>query len=726
MISLNIYQVLVSSCWILQVYSKLFSSGWVDADESWNPATASTYPLRNSSFPIHPERHFRCKDGNYISSDDFCAGNLTNGPVYTIIMSPERTISVQSFCRDGSHNSHGCDEMMCGRSKFKCDNESCLSISARCNTIKDCSDGSDELNCGDEINVGNCSLASGKFLCHDKLRCLNLEKTCDYECNCFDCSDESDNCTSINYELLDKCPNSYFNTPSGPMCLCDPNKPEMKNLCKEVEPCRKENSCSQRCFQFRSKMFCSCYDNYTFTEVRSSSGFICVSKVSYDNLLAYATSTAIKIVNMTSGENIFTKKKVQCDEVAGTRDHLYYTTYDDSDRKSIYKTAISSGATTKVIRSKSTIVSLAVDYITDNLYFTTNTSLSVCSSDGKICLQLKCCNVRYVALAPKFGLMFYVKKSDYQDDKFIMKSAMDGSNEDYMVDGGFRHFTPLAVDESTRKLYWSQQEGNEIWSLSFDEERADLRSIRYHGYLNYFTVLDSELFFTKFGDNEIYRVQNVERYAKYIKKYREFGYAIIDSSDGIFDENRHFVGSPAGKIYSPRTTVITLSDSNATRLVDNNVTFAIKNLFAYNRQWNALNKNPCSKTSCNGLCLIRGPSSMNTSNFVCVCENLALKSDQNWCNDFHQRSNPIAMEDLRDAEAGENEPLLLKSQSEETHGVFMVSAVLMAVFILSLLAFGVHFMSRKQSWPEYYDSLRNYCRFNKSIERVDITNQVEL
>ncbi|XP_065210708.1 vitellogenin receptor-like [Planococcus citri] len=718
MINLNIYQVIVSSCLIIQAYSGLYPQPSLRL-------VRPLPPLRNSTHSILPERHFRCSDGNYISSDDFCAGDATYGTIWRQFLSTGHIDRVDSYCHDGSHNSYGCDEMECGKGQFTCETQSCVSVSARCNTIKECSDGSDELNCGDEINVGNCSLADGKFLCHDKLRCLNLEKTCDGECNCFDCSDENDNCTSINNKLLDKCPNSYFNTPNGPMCFCDPKNPEMKNLCKEIEPCKKEHTCSQRCLQFRSKMFCSCYENYIFTEVRSSSGFICVSKVSYDNLLAYSTSTAIKIVNMTSGENIFTKKKVQCGDIAGTRDHLYYTTYDDSDRKTIYKTSISSGATTKVIRSKSSIVSMALDYITGNLYFTTNTSLAVCSSDVKICMQLKCCNVRHVALAPKFGLMFYMKKSDYQDEKFIMKSAMDGSNEDYLVDGGFAHFTPLAVDESTRKLYWSQLEEHEIWSLSFDEEYGDLRSIKYHGVLKYFTVLDSELFFTKLWDNEIYRVENVERYAKYIKKDREAGPVIVDFSYQIYDsanENRR--SPPVGK-YSP-VRIITYSDSNATRLVDNNVTFAIRNLYAYNSQWNALSKNPCSKTSCNGLCLIRGPSSMNTSNYVCVCQNLALKSDQNWCNDFHQQSNPNVMEGVKDAEAGENEPLLLKSQTEETHGVFMVSAVLMVVFILSLLAFGVHFMSRKQSWSEYYGSLRNYCRFNKSIERVEITNQVEL
>lgn len=109
--------------------------------------------------------------------------------------------------------------------KFKCSNGTCLDINVRCNTRQDCSDGSDELNCGkqhseyfvmdfehwtnknkptlmfvnyitgDDIKVENCSLSDGKFLCYDKLRCLDLEYACNQECNCFDCSDENENCT---------------------------------------------------------------------------------------------------------------------------------------------------------------------------------------------------------------------------------------------------------------------------------------------------------------------------------------------------------------------------------------------------------------------------------------------------------------------------------------------------------------------------------------------------
>lgn len=51
------------------------------------------------------------------------------------------------------------------------------------------------------------------------------------------------------------------------------------------------------------------------------------------------------------------------------------------------------------------ISSIAVDWITGNVYFTSQYSLSVCTRNGKICNKLKTSvfEIKYVALVPKFG-----------------------------------------------------------------------------------------------------------------------------------------------------------------------------------------------------------------------------------------------------------------------------------------------------------------------------------
>lgn len=49
--------------------------------------------------------------------------------------------------------------------------------------------------------------------------------------------------------------------------------------------------------------------------------------------------------------------------------------------------------------------SIAVDWITSNVYFTSQNTLSVCNDDGQICLKLKhsMFDIKYVVVAPKFG-----------------------------------------------------------------------------------------------------------------------------------------------------------------------------------------------------------------------------------------------------------------------------------------------------------------------------------
>lgn len=156
----------------------------------------------------------------------------------------------------------------------------------------------------------------------------------------------------------------------------------------------------------------------------------------------------------------------------------------------------------------SSILSIAVDYITDNVYFTSNQSLSVCSKKGEICVQMKCCNVSYVALAPKFrwvfvsiseqitylGVylghclltrtldpnrwMFYVKASDLPNENFIMKSNMDGSNENVLIDGTLRGVTAIAVDESFSRLYWLDHTSRIIvQSISLHDYRMEVSFI---------------------------------------------------------------------------------------------------------------------------------------------------------------------------------------------------------------------------------------------------------
>ena len=64
--------------------------------------------------------------------------------------------------------------------------------------------------------------------------------------------------------------------------------------------------------------------------------------------------------------------------------------------------------------------------------------------------------------------MFYTKISpSNRDASFIMRSNMDGSNEDILVDGTFHISTSMAADESIKRLYWFGVDDKKLFSVSF-------------------------------------------------------------------------------------------------------------------------------------------------------------------------------------------------------------------------------------------------------------------
>ncbi|XP_065219395.1 vitellogenin receptor-like isoform X2 [Planococcus citri] len=317
-----------------------------------------------------------------------------------------------------------------------------------------------------------CSVHNGQFLCKDKRLCIDLLHTCNYKCDCYDCSDESDMCWEYNEDLCRTCDYLCLPSPHGSLCLCNNyTTSEISVLCEQLQECDPYNHCDQKCVLYEETERCSCRENYRGKP--NTKGQKCISDVSYENLLMYSTNNEIKLFNFTANGAFVIRKDVECKGLAAAGDYFYYGTAD-KNRGYVHKTSMVTEETELIIETYSPIIfSIDVDWITGNIYFSTDQSLGVCSKEDEFCAELKSLIVSdlcHLSVAPHSGFLFYSLgpiQHWYQHSR-IMKASMDGSNERILYMRNLRRPIALTVDELSEKVYWMDSDLSEIQSIQFD------------------------------------------------------------------------------------------------------------------------------------------------------------------------------------------------------------------------------------------------------------------
>ncbi|XP_065216128.1 low-density lipoprotein receptor-related protein 2-like [Planococcus citri] len=504
---------------------------------------------------------FRCKDERLLNDYSFCNGAYD--------------------CEDRSDETYGCDRDSCGAGKFRCNASTCIDVRFRCDLKGDCRDGSDEINCGNLTTEDNCVTRNGKYLCRDKSRCIEFKYACDGTCHCDDCSDENkDNCTRYaNSGLCLSCKDFCLPTPNGPECTCDSITYESSRLCRGFSDCTglsTSNACDQFCGEYRSKVECFCNKNYLLRD----DGQTCQSRVSNDNILVYSTATKIKArIGYYYSEQVL-KNDVNCTALSAAHDFVLFATFNSKKGQGrIVKTSIRAAKPDEIIKSGSYVTSIAVDWITNNTYFTSNESLSVCASNGQICARIGICNVDYVALAPEFGWMYFSQQVDHIDERLIIRSNMDGSDRNILTDGSYKFPLSLAVDEIVEMVYWYETKSDMLHSVSFfGTKKKTWHLLDSHEY-PYFTfkAFEGYVYFTLNHDDKIY------------KSWWKTGSIYRNQADQVHTDES--------------TTVV-------------------RHIYPYNPLLQRAEKasNPCALASCDGLCLLSRSSTTLGLTHSCVCE----------------------------------------------------------------------------------------------------------
>nr|XP_034189705.1 vitellogenin receptor isoform X1 [Osmia lignaria] len=357
------------------------------------------------------------------------------------------------------------DERNCVRcqiGEYVCDNQKCIDASWVCDRANDCGDGSDEKDCdGGNLRMNSVSSNSNckEFKCSNGV-CLPFDKVCDRVADCTDQTDEFGQCsTSCTKE--NPCKNICYKTPLGPVCGCGSGYQLSNDLksCEDIDECE-QNICSQICHNTNGSFICSCHEEYVLRSDRTS----CKVDGPQMELITVTESDIRKLsANLYSIEILYESVDLDISGIdVNAREGTVYWSNDKLG--SISKIHLESRKR-MIVTGLGKPESLAVDWITNNVYFNDNDHLStikVCNLEQQKCAKVVSIESRSRAVAiavhPKQGLLFWSQVSfalyDIPTSK-IYRSTTVGSNATAILSRNSGVIYAFTIDYMRSKLYWT-------------------------------------------------------------------------------------------------------------------------------------------------------------------------------------------------------------------------------------------------------------------------------
>ncbi|NXH20311.1 LRP2 protein, partial [Bucco capensis] len=364
--------------------------------------------------------------------------------------------------------------LSCPRTHVPCrDGTECVAQEYICDGEKDCADGSDEDGCAQLCDTPGqpAPCQSHEYPC-GLGTCLNASLVCDGQQNCANGLDEEGNCS---VPCQRSCAHHCYSSPQGPRCWCDLGYQLAEDglSCMDIDECMEQGdgACSQTCLNAPGSYSCGCLPGYLL----EPDGRLC-KLTGPEPMLLVAVQSEVLSYGLRSGREEML--------LATDKDRVIFSLdYDLVERKVFWMDLATESIRWQDLDSgkKGTLVKgvksdcIAVDWLGRNLYWTDGAAGKVLAirlgaawrgvAEYTVVMDRDLDQPHSLVLQPLAGLLYW---SEVGSHPRLMEAAMDGSRRHVLLAQGLGWPTALALDLTTRRIFWLDEKLGSIGSVRLD------------------------------------------------------------------------------------------------------------------------------------------------------------------------------------------------------------------------------------------------------------------